>query len=216
MNIFDNIDIINKQNIFESIHIIKNKFKTNDIIFRQNSLCNYLTYIKKGNIKALRKYDDGINKPIRYLKSSDYIAINLIFSSDPYYKADFIALDEVETESISKEDLLKLLKNETILKNYLQILSDLAIKQNEYLKLINIKTIRGKVCYFLYEEYLKYNSLEFKTNYTKEALSKLLNIKRPSLGNEIKKLCDDKIIENTNRDYKILSLELLLKSIEEN
>ena len=100
-----------------------------------------------------------------------------------------------------------------ILKNILRLISDSAIELNEHIKLLSHKTIRGKICYLLYSEYLKTGKLTFKIETTKTDLAAFLNIERPSLSYEIKKLIEDGIIENRNKDYSILSLELLMKEL---
>ena len=198
-----------------SIKISTKTFLKDEIIFEQGKKCNLLAYLKKGSVEAKTRYDDGSSTTVKIINEGEYIGINLIFSSNPIYKASFICLTDCELKLISKDDLLKLIKNDdAVLNDFLTNLSDVAVKQNDYLKMINIKTIKGKICYFLYQEYQRNNSLEFDIKYTKTALSKILHIQRPSLGFEIKNLTEEKVLENKNKHYKILSIEKLLRNIE--
>lgn len=214
MNIFDGFDKESKRNL-SSVHIKTVTYNKGDIIFKQGDLCNKLAYVINGSVDAKTTYDNDSSTTIRVIAANSYIGINLIFSSNPIYKADFICNEKTTIELISKDELLKLLKNsDVVLNNFLTILSNIAINQNDYLKMVNVKTLKGKVCYFLYQEYRKYNSLEFDIKYTKTEIAKILKVERPSLGYEIKNLCDENVIENKNKHYKILSLEMLLKYME--
>lgn len=192
-------------------------FKEGDIIFKQGDNCEYLAYIESGKVVAKVKYEDGKDVVLRIISEGEYIGINLLFSKEAIYRANFICLEDATIKLISKDELVDILSNDkNILVNYLEILSNMAVSQNDHLKMINIKTIKSKICYFLYEEYKKNKSMEFEIKYTKTELSQILNIQRPSLGFEIKNLVDEKIIENQNRWYKILSMEKLLQYIYNN
>ena len=192
-------------------------FKESDIIFKQGDNCEYLAYIESGKVVAKVKYEDGKDVVLRIISDGEYIGINLLFSKEAIYRANFICLEDATIKLISKDELVDILSNDkNILVNYLEILSNMAVSQNDHLKMINIKTIKSKICYFLYEEYKKNKSMEFEIKYTKTELSQILNIQRPSLGFEIKNLVDEKIIENQNRWYKILSMEKLLQYIYNN
>lgn len=192
-------------------------YKKDDIIFYQNDICTNLAYVIDGKVIAKIKYEDGKDVVLRIISKGEYIGINLLFSKDAKYRASFICLEDASIELVEKEELINILSSDkNILINYLEILSNMAVSQNDHLKMINIKTIKSKICYFLYEEYKKNKSTEFEIKYTKTELSKILNIQRPSLGFEIKNLVDEGVIENKNRDYKILSMEKLLQYIYNN
>lgn len=214
MNIFDGIEKEKLTSILAGIQIERKAFKQGEIIANYHGDCASLIYVLKGEIKAFRSIGDS-EETIKKINENEYIGLNLLFSTNPVYRAKFLAITDVEIEIISKEDLIKILmRNEDVLKNYLNEISDLAISQNDSNKIKTMKNIRTKICFFLYEEYKKEVKLEFTLKYSKTELAKMLNVERPSLGFEIKKLVDEGIIENKNRDYKILSLDLLIDNLK--
>lgn len=214
MNIFDGIEKEKLTSILAGIQIERKAFKQGKIIANYHGDCASLIYVLKGEIKAFRSIGDS-EETIKKINENEYIGLNLLFSTNPVYRAKFLAITDVEIEIISKEDLIKILmRNEDVLKNYLNEISDLAISQNDSNKIKTMKNIRTKICFFLYEEYKKEEKLEFTLKYSKTELAKMLNVERPSLGFEIKKLVDEGIIENKNRDYKILSLDLLIDNLK--
>ncbi len=214
MNIFNDLTIDEREFLETSVIKITKTYEKGDTIFYEGDECDYIAYIIEGNVIAKQSFSDGHDNIIKVISENEYIGINLIYSSNPKYKASFIAEKRTTLELYSYTDLIMLMKQSTtVLKNVLRLISDAAIELNEHIKLLSHKTIRGKICYLLYSEYLKTGKLSFKIETTKTDLSALLNIERPSLSYEIKKLIDDGIIENKNKDYSILSLELLMREL---
>ncbi|MBR3617422.1 MAG: Crp/Fnr family transcriptional regulator [Acholeplasmatales bacterium] len=214
MNLFDNLTIEEKEMLFDNVEPVIRKFHKGDTVFYEGDECDYIAYVNEGTIVAKQSFSDGHDNIIRIINQNEYIGINLMYSSTPKYKASFYADTEVTISLYSFNDLLMLMKASTvILKNFLRALSDSAISLSDHIKLLTHKTIRGKICYLLYNEYLKTGKLAFTIDTTKTDLAALLNIERPSLSFEMKKLQDEGIIDNKNKDYKILSLDKLMKEL---
>ena len=203
MNVFDLID--------EKQYLIK-KYNKGELIYKNNTSCSVISLVKTGFVKAISLMPNNEEKIIREIHDDEYIGLNLVFSSVNMYRANFVCEDDTIIYEIDKNVLINLLlKSEKLLNAILTELSDSAIRQFDYLALINKKTIRAKFCFYLYKESKKSNSLELDLP-NKTILSSILQIERPSLGLEIKKLCDEKIIENKNKHYKILDVNKLIES----
>jgi len=214
MNIFDNLSSEEKEILFDTVSPVIRTYHKGDTIFYEGDECDYLAYIEEGTIIAKQSFSDGHDSIIKIINKHEYIGINLMYSSSPKYKASFYADGDVRISMYSFNDLLMLMKSSTtILKNFLRAISDSAISLSDHIKLLTHKTIRGKICYLLYNEYLKTGKLSFKIETTKTDLAALLNIERPSLSYEMKKLQDEGIIENKNKNYTILSLDTLMKEL---
>jgi CRP-like cAMP-binding protein len=214
MNIFNNLSSEEKEILFDTVSPVIRTYHKGDTIFYEGDECDYLAYIEEGTIIAKQSFSDGHDSIIKIINKHEYIGINLMYSSSPKYKASFYADGDVRISMYSFNDLLMLMKSSTtILKNFLRAISDSAISLSDHIKLLTHKTIRGKICYLLYNEYLKTGKLSFKIETTKTDLAALLNIERPSLSYEMKKLQDEGIIENKNKNYTILSLDTLMKEL---
>lgn len=214
MTIFDNLTLEEKEFLFENVTPVNRKFNKGDTIFYEGDECDYLSYVNEGTIVAKQSFSDGHDNIIRIINKDEYIGINLMYSSTPRYKASFYADTEVSISMYSFNDLLMLMKSSTVfLKNFLREISDSAVSLSDHIKLLTHKTIRGKICYLLYNEYVKTGKLEFKIDTTKTDLAALLNIERPSLSYEMKKLQDEGIIDNKNKNYRILSIDKLMKEL---
>ena len=211
--LFNGLALKDAELLLASINLKTINLKNGEKLFLEGDICNKLAYITKGEVIAKQSFQDGHDCILKVINKNKFIGINLIFSSNPIYKATFYSQGETTVKIISKDDLLKLMNNKKIESNVLAMLSDYALELNEHIKLLNHKNIRSKICYYLYTKYITYNSLKFKLNITKTNLAALLNVERPSLSFEIKKLCDEKIIKNHNKDYEIIDLNKILKEI---
>jgi len=199
--------------LFATITIEEIHLKNGDILFEEYDQCEKLAYVVNGTIIAKQNFSDGHDCILKVLSKGDFIGINLIFSSNPQYKASFYSKGDSTIKVISREDLLKLMENKVVKENVLARISDCAIELNEHIKLLNHRSIRSKFCYYLYTQYQQNDSLEFRMNISKTNLAALLNVERPSLSFEVKKLIREGVIKNKNKDYTILDLNKILKEI---
>lgn len=214
MNIFENLSAEEKEIVDDYITPIEKVYNKGTTIFYEGDGCDYLAIVNEGTVIAKQSFSDGHDNIIKVIGKNEYIGINLMYSSFPVYKASFIASTETKITLYSFNDLIHVMKiSSIVLKNVLRIISDYAINLNEHIRLLSQKTIKAKICYYLYNEYIKQGRRTFKLNISKTDLAAMLNIERPSLSFEIKKLINEGIIENKNRDYTILSLEGLMAEI---
>jgi CRP-like cAMP-binding protein len=212
--IFNNVNDNDKKELLKKINIKTKEYLRGEAIYLENELCNEIAIIKRGNIKASKAYNDGHEKIIRLLNQNEIIGLSLLFSSHPYYKATFTSEGLSTLIIINKDDLLYLMDNNLNIKlNVLSYISDHSIRLNEHIKLLSYKTIRQKLCAFLYNEYKTKGATSFLIQYTKTELAAFLNVERPSLSYELSRLINDGIIANQNKLYTIINIEKLEREI---
>ncbi len=212
--IFNNVTETEKIELLKKINIKTKEYLRGEIIYLENDLCDEVAIIKRGNIKASKSYNDGHEKIIRLLNQNEIIGLSLIFSSHPYYKATFTSEGLTTVLIINKDDLLYLMDNSLKIKlNILSNISDQSIRLNDHIKLLSYKTIRQKLCAFLYNEYQTKKATSFLIQYTKTELAAFLNVERPSLSYELSRLINDGIIANQNKLYTIIDINRLEREI---
>ncbi len=212
--IFKNVSTEEKNNLLKSIKPITKEYFRQELIFEENALCDKIAIIRRGCVKAKIFYQDGHETVIRILNQNEIIGLSLIFSSSPYYKASFYAETLTTITLISKLDLLKMMKeNDTIQKNILSLISDYSIEQSNHIRLLSYKTIRQKLCAFLYMQAKEKKATTFLINYTKTELALFLNVERPSLSKELSKLIQEGLIANQNKLYTIINEKKLSEEL---
>ena len=195
------------KNLFENAKNYENlvyykKYNKNALIFIEGSKCNNVCVVVKGEISiTTSSYDSEVE--INNIKENELFGDSLILSNDNRYLGNINAVKETTLCIIPKENWLKLLENKTILKNYLEIVSNKVFKIQSKVKVLSQKSIRDKILFYLITESKRINKKKIPIK-SKEYLSLYLNIPRPSLSRELIKLKDEKIL-----DYNRYYIELL-------
>lgn len=165
----------------EDIELVS--YKKDQIIFLENDRCQKVGIVKNGEISIKSYFADGKEVTYNTLKSGDMFGNNLIFSSNPFYRGDVIALENSEIFLVSKEKLIKILKeDEEFLIEYLSAQSDFSKTLNLKIKLLTIQGAEDRVKYYLT---INKGQINFKS-ITK--LAQDLYLTRECLSRTLKKL----------------------------
>ena len=174
------------------------EYTPNTTIFKEGDECFNVGIIIEGSIKIVSYSLLGNELIFNVLYKDQIFGNNLLFSSLPFYKGNVITTSNTTIAYINKNDLLKILKNNTdFLEEYLKIQSDFGKELNSKIKLLSFNNAKERLLFFLEENN---GSYEFKTI---SSLAKELNLERESLSRTITKLIKEKIIY---RDGKLLVL----------
>ena len=106
--------------------------------------------------------------------------------------------------------LIKLFSlNDTILENFMMLLSDKVVMPNNKIKSISLKNVRQKVVDYILQEYIVQKQLVISLKMNKEEIASFIGIPRPSLSRELSKLRDEEIIKFDRNTITILDIEKL-------
>ena len=194
MNKISNFIIKNSGIKYDEIHASKN-----ETIFFEGDLCDHISIILKGKVNIVSYFSDGKEIVYNVLSSGEMFGNNLIFSSEPFYRGDVVALENAELAYISKEELLKALKNNSnFLEAYLKQQSDFSKMLNFKIKLLTISGAEDRLIY-----YLTFNKgkISYKS-VTK--LAKELYLTRESLSRTIYKLDKKGVIKLEDKTITLL------------
>lgn len=93
--------------------------------------------------------------------------------------------------------------------NMLKIVSEKAILLNRKVEYLTIKSMRGKICAFLLEQYNKSGKSTFMIPLKRNELADFLNVSRPSLSREMCRMRDEGIIDFHRESICIKDIEAL-------
>ena len=131
----------------------------------------------------------------------------MLFAKAREYPATVIAVENSKILSFPKQTMLNIMKyNSKFAENMLELLSQKVVILNKKINLIELETIRKKVCKLLLDNYKNKRSLVMQIKSKKE-LAKDLGIERPSLSRELIKMKNDKLIDFNLKEIIILDLE---------
>jgi CRP-like cAMP-binding protein len=135
------------------------------------------------------------------------IASAFIFGSRNRFPVNVIAISDGELLLIEKQYFLELLmRNDIILVNFLDIISNRSQFLSEKIKFLNFKTIKGKLAYYLLQKAGKERS-SVVLDMTQNELADFFGVARPSVGRVLGELEEEGYIEAKGKNIKIIDKE---------
>ncbi len=198
------------RNVLKEIKYYIKTYSKGEIIAHEDDECKSLALVLFGTVEIQRLYSNGKYIVLSRLLQGDVFGEALVFSKSKTYPATVIALNECKVLFINKEDVLKICSyEETVLENFISLLSDKVFILNSKIKSISFKSLRQKVINYILNEIKDQKSNSIILNNTKEEIASLLGIPRPSLSRELISLRDLGYIEFDRKIIRVLDVESL-------
>jgi CRP-like cAMP-binding protein len=196
--------------IIRNVHHQVKTYKKNELIASSGDICSNFKIIVKGAAYGEMLDFQGKSLRIEELRAPDTIASAFLFGNDNTLPVDVIAIEETKILLIPKQDLMSLFcKDETILKNYLDIISNRAQQLTKKVKLLGLHSIRGKFAHYLLEQVRKEGKIQLRINNSQSELANIFGISRPSLTRVIREMHNEGIIEAKGRNITIMDKKAL-------
>ena len=181
------------------------KFKTGSLISQSGEPVNSLLVVIKGMVKGEMVDDAGRVIKIEDIPAPGALATAFIFGNRNWFPVNVIALSDGELLSIDKPEFLKLLmKNHTILVNFLNIISDRSQFLSEKIKFLNFNTIKGKLAHFILQK-AENDKSSIILDMTQNDLADFFGVARPSVSRALGELEQEGLIEASGKKIRILN-----------
>lgn len=194
-----------------------------EIIENEGDECKHIGVLLQGKL-ALQKYaSSGEFATIALMEEGEMYGEDLLFGSNNLYTVTIEAVANSRILYIPRTVMIPMLrKNYFLTQNFVRLLSDKVNTQNERITLLSQKTLRQKIAFYLLEQYKKQTHhsktsrrrLQDDSGYvelpvSKEIISKLLAMPRPSFSRELINMEKDGLIQVEGRNIRILELSEL-------
>ena len=177
----------------------KTQYLSDKIIHQEKDLCQRVGIITQGEVHLVHHSITGKAIIMGTLSKGDVFGDFLIFSSNPYYPGDLISKKPTTVIYLSKDELVNELRQDYDFQLfYNSQLSEKALKLNIHNKILNLPSIRERIIVYLEIHMSKLEKSKVFIS-SKTQLSNYLNIQRPSLSRELKKMKEAKIIDFDRR-----------------
>ena len=133
--------LFNNVKLDYSKYLLIKDYPSKSLVFFEKEKCEYLALILEGEIHISTLTYNEKEYTITVLIKYDTFGEFLLFSDDPVYLGDIIASPNTKLALISKDNLLTLLKDQTILQNYLLMLSKRSMANQEKVKIFSRNTV---------------------------------------------------------------------------
>ncbi len=170
-----------------------------EVLFHENDRCGHIGILLHGEISIVSYLSNGKEIIYNTLKDGDLFGNNLIFSSDPRYKGDILALKDTDLYLIERNVLIDLLQeNSSFLLEYLRIQSNLGKSLNNRIRLLSIDSAEERLLFYLHEnqDTIRFTSVS--------SLARDLFLERETLSRLLSRLQKEKKILRQGKVLKLL------------
>ncbi len=213
---FKNLNKEEILNLFKNHNPTINNYTKNDIIAMEGMICEKIGIVLSGSVDIKRTLSINNTIHVSTLDRGSLFGEIIAFSDINIYPATVIASSTCTVLFISRDDFISFCTlNLNFLSMLLNELSNKIIKLNKSITILSLNSIRQKISYFLLNEYKIQKSNFIKLNMTKQKLSEMLGIPRPSLSREFINMKELNLIDYSKDFVKILDIEALENILNE-
>jgi CRP-like cAMP-binding protein len=187
-------------------HNVK-KYQSGFMICLSGEHVNSLMVVISGVVKG--EMVDYVGRVIKIedIPAPGALAPAFIFGNRNRFPVNVIAVSSAELLLISKTDFLKLLmNNDTILVNFLDMISNRSQFLSEKIKFLNFKTIKGKLAHFILQKAAN-DKMSVTLGMTQNDLADFFGVARPSVARALRDLEEGGFIEAKSKTIKIIDKE---------
>jgi len=195
------------------------QYRSGDIIVSADNKLNDICIVLDGNVEISK---DNIN--------GNKIIMNKFYKGDVF--GEIIALSNVANSYITITAIVpstilllqtRIVKttcqnscnaHNLLISNIIEELANKAMFLNLKILYLSIKSMRAKLCTFLYNTYLKSNTSKFSIKFNRNELADFLNVSRPSMSRELGRLRDENILSFTGYQFELLDIEKITEYVE--
>jgi CRP/FNR family transcriptional regulator, dissimilatory nitrate respiration regulator len=205
-NLFNGISDEKINKLFSEIFCKEKTFEQGEIIAYQDETADSLMIILGGTVRGEMVDYSGKTIIIEEMQPFTVLASAFIFGKKNKFPVNIVAQETSKILIIPKDSLLKLLyKDENILKNLLNIISNRAQFLTYKIKFLSFHSIKGKFAFYILDLAKNNNSNSIKLPITQNRLADLFGVTRPSLARAIREMHNDKIIFAKGKSIDILN-----------
>jgi len=191
--------------IFSAVPYRIRKFKAGTLISQNGDPVNSLMIVTSGTVKGEMVDDTGRVIKIEDIPAPGALATAFLFGTRNRFPVNVAAISDGEIMSIEKPDFLKLLmRNDMVLVNFLNMISNRSQFLSEKIKFLNFKTIKGKLAQFILQK-AENDKTTIVFDMTQNDLADFFGVTRPSVSRALGELELEGYVEASGKNIRILN-----------
>jgi CRP/FNR family transcriptional regulator, dissimilatory nitrate respiration regulator len=195
-DLFSDFNTDELEAFFSSSEYTIRDYGKEDLIFIEDEKCANLSLVLEGSVEIQKIDASGKVLTVAKFTEGDTFGENLIFGDKNLYPMTVVSKGKTLVLHIPKQSVVKLCQmNTTFLYEYLRTLSNRAVNLSTKLKEVTLKTIRQKICEFIYYKHKSTGSTTIKLGMSKKEWADKIGVQRPSLSRELIKMKDEELID---------------------
>jgi len=187
------------------------KFRSGSLIAQSGDRVDSLMIVVNGIVKGeMIDYAGRVIK-IEDIPAPGALASAFMFGQRNKFPVNVICLSDTELLVIDKSDFLILLMgNDTILVNFLDMISNRSQFLSEKIKFLNFKTIKEKLAQYILQKAGEI-AVIVKLEITQNEMADFFGVARPSVGRALRDMEERGLIEARGKNIKVLDKRGLIE-----
>ena len=193
------------RNVLESTPHHIQCYDKEETIFHMMDSADRIGIVLEGRVQAQKVFPNGSQVNVSIRGVGEIIGPAAVFSASRRYPCDVVALEPVTAMMLRRTDMLNLMqRNVLILENLMTEIASAAYMLQQRLELMSYNGIAQKAAFWLLLQARQSgkDSVRIPDSVSKWAM--LMNVSRPSLHRELKKLEEEGIVSCSSGIIKIL------------
>ncbi len=215
-DLFSGVSAADLRGVLEEIPHHIQCYDKGETIFHLLEEANRIGVILEGRIEAQKPFPKGSQINVSIRRPGEMIGPAAVFSKNHKYPCDMVALVPVTVMMFRKEDMLQMMqKNVRILENLTAEIATATYMLQQKLELLSYNGIAQKAAFWLLMQARQTGKDIVRIPDSVSKWSMLMNVSRPSLHRELKKLQSQGIITYDPSAIKILNARALYDVLEQ-
>ena len=161
--------------------------------------------ILKGRVEAQKSFPNGSQVNVSVRGPGEMIGPAAVFSKSQRYPCDIVALEPATLMMLRKEDLLSLMQKDVkILQNFTTEIASATYMLQQRLELLSYSGIAQKAAFWLLMQVRQTGKTAVQIPDSMSRWAMIMNVSRPSLHREMKKLEEEGIIRYERKNIYVL------------
>ena len=161
--------------------------------------------ILEGRVEAQKSFPNGSQVNVSIRIPGEIIGPAAVFSKSQRYPCDIVALEPATLMMLRKEDLLSLMQKDVqILKNFTTEIASATYMLQQRLELLSYNGIAQKAAFWLLMQVRQTGKTAVQIPDSMSRWAMIMNVSRPSLHREMKKLEEEGIIRYERKNIYVL------------
>ena len=172
--------------------------------------------ILEGRVEAQKSFPNGSQVNVSIRIPGEIIGPAAVFSKSQRYPCDIVALEPATLMMLRKEDLLSLMQKDVkILQNFTTEIASATYMLQQRLELLSYSGIAQKAAFWLLMQVRQTGKTAVQIPDSMSRWALIMNVSRPSLHREMKKLEEEGIIRYEGKNIYVLDSDGLQAVLSE-
>lgn len=181
------------------------EFVKGEHVVRQGGVINHLYLLVSGLVRTEMITKDDNVLEIEFIDPVRPLAPAFVFADRNFFPVDVIAMEEKTVLYLIPKSVFQkeMMQNETLLRNFLRINSNIIVFLSGKVQMLSIRSLRMKLAIYLLENTTEKQNT-FKWRRTHAQLAEYFGVQRPSLSRTLGEMVADGVIALDKQEVTVL------------